>query len=161
MSGVSVDVYDLMCFEMVNSIVGNNWDNVVHMKDTETVKKIESFGHSIGYRWAEIKKIKSPAWNSLDEVIRDICSEFWADVFGVESASLHTDNTSIFVISSPSLRPLLKIRPQEHREDRMRYYALFYKGMIDGIISLAGFHVSTSFRKNRNSGEYEFIISTL
>lgn len=39
------------------------------------------------------KKIKSPAWNSLDEVIRDICSEFWADVFGVESASLHTDNT--------------------------------------------------------------------
>ncbi len=24
------------------------------MKDTETVKKIESFGHSIGYRWAEM-----------------------------------------------------------------------------------------------------------
>lgn len=33
--------------------------------------------------------------------------------------------------------------------------------MIDGIISLAGFHVTNTFRKNRNSGEYEFIITTL
>ena len=42
-----------------------------------------------------------------------------------------------------------------------RSYALLYKGMIDGIISLAGFHVTNTFRKNRNSGEYEFIITTL
>ena len=45
------------------------------------------------------KKIKSPAWNSLDEVIRDICSEFWTDVFGVESASLHTESA---VLDAPS-----------------------------------------------------------
>ena len=74
------------------------------MKDTESVKKIEMFGYSIGYRWAEMcrcwdlrslhsKKIQNPAWNSLEEVIKDIRSQFWVDVFGVECTSMHTDNT--------------------------------------------------------------------
>ena len=40
-------------------------------------------------------------------------------------------------------------------------YALLYKGMIDGIISLAGYKMYTSFRKNRNSGDFEFIVSTV
>ena len=73
------------------------------MKDTESAKRIEMFGYSIGYRWAEMycscdlrslhsKKIQSPAWSSLEEVIKDICSQFWVDVFGVECTSMHTDN---------------------------------------------------------------------
>lgn len=73
------------------------------MKNPEVVHKIEMLGYSIGYRWAEMfflsfifiisQKIKNPAWNSIQEVMTDICTHFWKDVFGSECASMHTDNS--------------------------------------------------------------------
>ena len=33
--------------------------------------------------------------------------------------------------------------------------------MLDGIMSLAGFQVTISFRQNQNSGDYEFIITSV
>ena len=38
------------------------------------------------------QKIQNPAWNSLSEVMRDICTRFWVDVFGEEVHSMHTDS---------------------------------------------------------------------
>lgn len=43
------------------------------------------------------QKIHNPAWNNLIEVMRDVCSNFWLDVFGEECPSMHTDN-SVFLI---------------------------------------------------------------
>lgn len=40
-------------------------------------------------------------------------------------------------------------------------YALLYKGMIDGIVSLSGYKMVTSFRKNANSGDFEFIVTAM
>lgn len=61
------------------------------------------FGYSIGYRWAEkyiyvvflrySQKIKNPAWHSINEVMNDICTHFWKDVFGSECTTMHTDNS--------------------------------------------------------------------
>ncbi|KAK8790331.1 hypothetical protein WA588_000490, partial [Blastocystis sp. NMH] len=130
MNTISGTVYDLMCFEMVNSIISENWKDVIEFKDKDGIQKIESLGFSVGYRWAEIQKIQNPAWNSLSEVMRDICTRFWVDVFGEEVHSMHTDSNNLFVLSNPSIRPLSKIRKQNHGSDRLRFYALLYKGMI-------------------------------
>lgn len=43
----------------------------------------------------------------------------------------------------------------------IRSYALLYKGMIDGIVSLSGYKMVTSFRKNANSGDFEFIVTAM
>ncbi|KNB45560.1 hypothetical protein JH06_3585 [Blastocystis sp. subtype 4] len=161
MSSVPGRVYDLLCFEIINSIIGENWKDVLEYKDKDGIQKIESLGFSVGYRWAEMQKIRNPAWNSLSEVMKDVCINFWVEVFGSECESMHTDNSNIFVISSKTLRPLSKIRKQQHSEDRLRLYALLYKGMLDGILSLSGFRATTSFRKNRNSGDFEFIVTAL
>ena len=148
-------------FEMINLIVGDKWSDVIQFRDKERIQKIESLGLSVGYRWAEIQKIHSPAWNNLIEVMRDISSHFWLEVFGEECPAMHTDNSNIFVLSSKRIRPLSKIQPCGAEESRLQVYALLYKSMIDGILSLAGFRTTTTFRQNGNSGDYEFIVTAI
>ena len=76
---------------------------MLEYKDKDGVQKIESLGFSVGYRWAEMwscsfflssrQKIRNPAWNSLSEVMKDVCINFWVEVFGSECESMHTDNS--------------------------------------------------------------------
>ena len=65
------------------------------------------------------------------------------------------------MLSSKRIRPLSKIQPLANGQTRLRAYALLYKGMLDGIMSLAGFQVTATFRQNRNSGDYEFILTSV
>lgn len=65
------------------------------------------------------------------------------------------------MLSSKRIRPLSKIQPLSNGKTRLHAYALLYKGMLDGIMSLAGFQVTTTFRQNQNSGDYEFILTSV
>ena len=50
-----------------------------------------------GYFLSSRQKIRNPAWNSLSEVMKDVCINFWVEVFGSECESMHTDN-SVWIV---------------------------------------------------------------
>lgn len=53
-------------------------------------------GQKCGVKWFSLndrQKIRNPAWNSLSEVMKDVCINFWVEVFGSECESMHTDNS--------------------------------------------------------------------
>lgn len=85
-----------------NRQVGREWDAIVESQESDCLKKVETLGFSVGYRWAEMyvlrnfidrprQKIQQPAWNNLSEVMKDICTHFWSEMFGEECESMHTD----------------------------------------------------------------------
>ena len=127
------------------------------------------------------QKIQNPAWNSLSEVMRDICTRFWVDVFGEEVHSMHTDSNVLLWEGSHPVESLCFVESldssvvEDTETESWKWpspivvcwecywfsYALLYKGMIDGILSLSGFQATTTFRKNPNSGDLEFIVAAV